>query len=233
MNLAEQFPGRTVSWSVGDAAKGTALVFGGSLFLVLAIAPFIRNLNGLAEPVALLLSLVLEGVLLLAVWRFGPWKYGLSWDALGLQPTLNNGAPMAVLALLGIVGFNVFYSAVITFLDVDALRPPALPPEMAEGLLLPIVGFFLVVLVAPVAEEVFYRGFLLPVFADRWGFLAGSGFVSLLFAVSHVVPGLLAPAFVSGMLLAWLYRRTGALWTCCLAHGAQNAMAFALFVVAP
>ena len=76
----------------------------------------------------------------------------------------------------------------------------------------------------------FYRGFLLPAFAQRWGFVGGATLVSALFAVSHVAPGIMLPAFVSGMLFAWLYRRTGSLWNCCLAHGAQNALAFAVTV---
>ena len=76
----------------------------------------------------------------------------------------------------------------------------------------------------------FFRGFLLPVFVGRWGFMWGAGFVSLVFGMSHGALGLLVPAFVTGMLLAWLYRRTGSLWNCCLAHGAQNALAFAVVV---
>lgn len=89
------------------------------------------------------------------------------------------------------------------------------------------LGFLATVVAAPIAEEVFFRGFLLPAFAVQWGFVPAAFASALLFGLTHVSLGLLAPAFVSGLILAWLYRRTGSLWNCILAHGIQNSLAFA------
>jgi len=166
-------------------------------------------------------------MLLVAIWRFGPWRYGRSWEALGLRARFNKGTPLALLVLLFSIGFAAVYTAVVSQLGQEGLTPPPLPNEMMETYLQRVATFGLIVVVAPVAEEAFFRGFLLPVFAQRWGFWVGASFVSLLFGTAHLAPGLMIPAFVSGMLLAWLYRRTGSLWNCFLAHSAQNALAFA------
>ena len=119
------------------------------------------------------------------------------------------------------------YLAIVSARGPGALQPPSLPEEMVETNLDRLAMFVLVVLLAPLAEETFFRGFLLPVLASRWGFLWGAVLTSLLFGVTHGALGMIVPAFATGMLLAWLYYRTRSLWSCLLAHGAQNALAFA------
>ena len=217
----------TVPWALRDAAKAAALVVGVAVLLVLAAALVSLAPGGTIPGSGLLFSAVLEGVLLLAVWRFGPWRYGQSWRALGLSAPLSRGALLALLVLLASLAFASIYTAAMNLLGLASLTPPPIPNELTKTYPERIAAFVLIVVVAPVAEESFFRGFLLPVFAGRWGFWVGASFVSGLFAMAHMAPGLLLPAFVSGMLLAWLYRRTGSLWNCCLAHGAQNALAFA------
>ena len=82
----------------------------------------------------------------------------------------------------------------------------------------------------PLAEETFFRGFVLNGLSRRWGFRAGAIGSALLFAASHGLTGLFIPVFMSGLVLAWVYRRTGSLWPAVLAHGSQNAIALAVAV---
>ncbi|MEK7814621.1 MAG: CPBP family intramembrane glutamic endopeptidase, partial [Chloroflexota bacterium] len=52
----------------------------------------------------------------------------------------------------------------------------------------------------------------------------------LVFSIFHLSqgsPGVLVPIFITGLLLAWLYYRTGSLWASIVAHGSQNAVALA------
>ncbi|MFH1141601.1 MAG: type II CAAX endopeptidase family protein [Chloroflexota bacterium] len=219
-----------VPWTLRDAARAVALVVGVVALLAFVSVLVFLVLGGTIPGSALVFSAALQVVLLLAVWRFGPWRYGQSWRALGLGAPLSSGAPLALRVLLASLAFVVLYTAAINVLGLERLSPPPIPDEMMKTYPERIAAFVLIVVVAPVAEESFFRGFLLPVFAVRWGFWAGASFVSVLFAVAHLVPGALLPVFVSGMLLAWLYRRTGSLWNCCLAHGAQNALAFAVAI---
>lgn len=203
------------------------MVLSVAILFVLAGNALHSVLSGGSEGVAsLLLLLALEGSLLLAVALFGPWKYGRSWASLGLVSGLKGGTPLALAVFGGIFLFSVAYTLLVRFLSLEALLPPGLPEAMSQGALQRALGLAATVMAAPLAEEVFFRGFLLPAFALQWGFLPGAVLTSSLFALSHVSLGLLLPAFVSGLLLAWLYRRTGSLWNCVLAHGIQNALAF-------
>ena len=230
VNNPDTFGNIGVPWTLKDTGKGLLVVLAGTGVLAVVAVQAFRLVDAPTAITVFLVSALLEGMLLLAVYLFGPWRYGQSWGALGIQATLNNGVPLALWVFLASLGFAVVYSAVVTTFGIDSLKPPQLPDQAIATYPLRIIGFLVIVVLAPVAEEVFFRGFLLPAFAQRWGFLGGATLVSGLFAVSHVAPGALLPAFVSGLLFAWLYRRTGSLWNCCLAHGAQNALAFAVTV---
>ena len=227
LNEIESTGWAAVPWTLRDAGWGIAIV------VVVAVLGFAaaRALGISGNP---LLALVLVGgglevVLLVAVWRRGPRRYGHSWESLGLARTFNGGASLALAVFLASLGFSILYAIVVWALGLDAMRPVQLPGELLDTFAQRIVLFGLIVLLAPFAEEVFFRGFLLPVFSARWGFLSGAVGVSAIFAIMHGA-GSFAPAFVSGMLFAWLYRRTRSLWNCCLAHGVQNALAFTVSV---
>lgn len=223
----------TVPWTAGDATRAIFLVVGASVLAMLGVTPLVRMFGGSDGVQWFLLAVVLEGLLLLAAWQFGPRRYGWPLGALGLKASLNNGVPLALLVFVAILAFSTAYLVAVSLLGLEELIPPRLEDLIPlDTYPQRLTAFFLVVALAPIAEEVFFRGYLLPVFVDRWGAPRGMAFVSLLFGISHVAPGLIIQVFVSGLLLAWLYRRTGSLWNCCLAHGALNALGFAVAVVA-
>lgn len=115
---------------------------------------------------------------------------------------------------------------------------PGVAEQMLEGpelLVLPMtsvadallnLGFFLVVVVlAPVVEELLFRGFLINRWGRRWGLPTGIVLSSAVFAVLHAHwVGL----FVFGLVMALLYVATGSLWAPILAHVLNNATAFGL-----
>lgn len=217
-----------VPWNLRDVSGAILLVLVGTLLLFI-IGGLVALVTGSLPALAVIvLSLALELLLIFGVWKFGLRRYGKSWSALGLIPSLNNGALLALLVLLASLALTFVYGIVVTFFGQDILAPEPLPGDLTETVLHRLAGFVVVVLLAPFAEEVFFRGFLLPAFANRWGFLVGAIISSGLFGISHVAPGSIVPAFMSGMLFAWLYHRTGSLWNTTIAHGAQNSLAFAL-----
>lgn len=215
-------------WSLADAARGVLLVFSIALVLIVAggaLTVLLADTPAQGIP-GLVMTLALEGSLVLSVAVFSVWKYRQPWAVLGFSPGAKGGRLLAVAAFGGIAGFSFIYSAAVSALGWDALLPPGLPPSFMHGAAQKLLAFLVTVVAAPLGEEVFFRGFLLPALAARWGFLLGTLASSALFAFSHVAPGLLLPAFASGILLAWVYRRTGSLWNCILAHGIQNTLAF-------
>lgn len=88
-------------------------------------------------------------------------------------------------------------------------------------------------IVGPIAEEVFFRGFAYQALRRRFGATAGIFTSALLFAVVHGNPVGLVPIFGIGIVLAFLYERTGSLAAPIGLHCANNLLVVAMFVVAP
>lgn len=93
------------------------------------------------------------------------------------------------------------------------------------------------VLVAPLFEELFFRGFLYPVLFRRIGYVAAMVLNSLLFALTH--EGQLAHAwapllvlFTVGMVLTYVRARTQSVACSFLVHSGYNAFLFGMIFVA-
>jgi membrane protease YdiL (CAAX protease family) len=80
-------------------------------------------------------------------------------------------------------------------------------------------------LVAPVCEEVFFRGFLLPGIARSMAVWLAIIVSSLLFGVAHADLGTLAPLVVIGLLLGLVRYKTRSLWPSIFLHTLNNTAA--------
>jgi membrane protease YdiL (CAAX protease family) len=77
------------------------------------------------------------------------------------------------------------------------------------------------VLIAPLVEELVFRGILFRTWEAQWGWFLAMIATSAAFAAYHAVP---FSAFVSSVILIALYRRTGSLRACILAHAIYNGL---------
>ncbi len=96
-------------------------------------------------------------------------------------------------------------------------------------------GYAVICLLAPVAEELVFRGaalrsLLLWQPQRRWLMIALS---ALLFAVSHMNPAQLLHPLFMGLLLGWLYERTRSVLPGIVFHWANNTVAYLLFHAYP
>lgn len=129
-----------------------------------------------------------------------------------------------------------------TSFDVPATdlvpNPAATPAKDDRHILLKMLGnhppirvLILILLAtciaAPIFEELFFRGFLFPAFAGRFGPLAAMIISGSLFGVAHafVVPlRMTVPLGVMGIALAWLLQQTKSLVPGMAVHGFVNAL---------
>lgn len=74
----------------------------------------------------------------------------------------------------------------------------------------------LAVSLGPVCEEIIYRGVLYRLWERQWGWVAGVVLSAAVFSAIH--PHNLIATFLSAVLYACLYRRTGTLWAPILCH---------------
>ncbi len=80
------------------------------------------------------------------------------------------------------------------------------------------------VVVAPVTEEILFRGMLLPGLRSSYGHTVAWVGSSLLFGISHVRPAAMVPAFLGGMVLGWARVRTNSVLPSIFLHAGINAL---------
>ena len=114
---------------------------------------------------------------------------------------------------------------------------PALPDTAGETLQKIIStpgGYFVIALLAPVVEEVVFRGAilrkLLSGMRSKWGAICIS---AILFALIHFNPAQIPHAFLMGWLMGWLYMRTGSIMPGVVFHWSNNTVAYLMTVAYP
>src|SRR4051794_3087947 len=110
--------------------------------------------------------------------------------------------------------------------------PDKLPDELGanESTLLAIFTGIFVIVVAPFAEEFFFRGFLFQALRNSWGTWAGALGSAVIFSAIHLAPDKFVQLAILGTALALLFAKTDSLWPCILLHALNNMLAFAVTV---
>lgn len=95
-------------------------------------------------------------------------------------------------------------------------------------------GYFAVGLLAPLCEELVFRGAVLRALLQwtprHWVAIAVS---ALLFALIHANPAQMPHAFLIGLLLGWLYYRTDSIVPGVVYHWVNNSIAYVLYNLYP
>jgi uncharacterized protein len=240
-------PGLTFVWSLlllGGYFVVQALVMGVGAVAAMLVDPaarqggdfagVLRGHMGLLFTIGTLVSAPLAVGATLAVARRGLARQGLADPRRALRRSLGMVRPRfaqvalwTAAALAVLVGYEWLASR---------LDRPSLPDFMVEfhasagwlpGLL------FVVVFLAPLVEEVLFRGFLLPgLAAGRLGPAGAIAVSALLFALVHTQydPFDMSAVLTLGLLLGAARHASGSLWLAYGLHAAINAVAAAQLV---
>ena len=191
------------------------------------VAPGAGSADQLAqEPLAFFVFIALEDlafllVVYVALFRSGVSSLrdmGLSRPSLG---SLGRGLGWGVLFLLTAGALTVLLAA----FGIQQDQAQQFPVEDAGRAGRFAVAFAGVVL-APFAEEVFFRGYVFRAMAARKGLARGLIYSSVLFGLIHLNLAAFLPISVGAVLLALAYHRSGDLWTAIVAHSVNNLFAF-------
>lgn len=83
-------------------------------------------------------------------------------------------------------------------------------------------SLFALSVVAPVTEELFFRGLVMHGFLSRYSALNSVLVSSILFGIIHLNPWQLISGVALGLLLGWWFVRTRSLWPCLAGHALAN-----------
>ncbi len=182
--------------------------------------------SSLATPEGVGLVMATQLASLALVWGFASWR-GARASVLQLKGerlswrTYVMGA-LGLIVLTGALEFLLY-----TVFKFDIFADTA---WLAEGLRSPLAWatVLIAVVLAPLWEELTFRGFLLAALAQtRLGFWGGALISNSLWTVMHggySWPGMVS-VFVAGLVLSWLVWRTGSLKPAIFAHAAGNMAA--------
>jgi membrane protease YdiL (CAAX protease family) len=208
-----------VPWTPRDVWIGIGLLIAW-LAVAIGASLFLRNL-ALEVNTGLFVSLA-ELLLLVPVWVLAVWRRGASWTRLGLRGfqggMLGLGCGLMLLSYL----LNLGYSTLLAFLDLT--MQPSLVPILAE-LSSPWLFAVGVVVIAPLVEEIFFRGFVFAGLRPRYGWKKAAIVSSACFALIHLQPTAVVPIFILGYIFAYLYHRSNSIWPAVLMHVSSNALA--------
>ncbi len=235
-------------------ADGIAGYAGPSPFIVLAAAltgsllvSALLSATGLfggGTPLALLVGVLISGAFYLGL--IGLLVVGtgaLTWAEMGFRrPTapalagdLGAGFVLGVVALFA----TAFVAAIlVTLLGVEPVGPVPVPTSIADE----VVDLLAAAIVAPIVEEVFFRGFATTAWARRIGPSRAILRGALFFALVHVLTiggadasqalRIAMIAFVAripvAFLLGWVFVRRDSLWASIALHATFNGVALVL-----
>lgn len=196
-------------------------------------------LMGVVHPFGAALTSLCTGILLCAAVVYGVYRtsirrYRLPWSALYVRHAgWRTYAWMACLFVPIALGGAVVNRITTSLTGAAAQNPEftlltrGVPASPGNFLLL----FVLLVVVLPVAEELFFRAFLYRMLRNElpaWAAAAGS---ALAYAGSHGVPGLMPWLFFMGIAYALIVERTRSVFSAIVVHGMVNALAVLSMIV--
>ena len=227
-------PMRFAPWDGGDILRALALIIFVSLAAAVPVSIVSLAIAGSKDvnddPTALavqfLAGMIFELVIVLAVWRFAVRKFHLTWAAFGIRrpergwPWLPFGIVVLAIAIVTLYG-------VVT--TAFGWKPDTDLPKATYNNTLPFaIAFVLAVFFAPIAEEIFFRGFLFGGLIRKWGPVPAALVTGAAFGLAHIFnPGglyIFLPISLIGVLFCWGYYYSRSLTTTIAAHFVFNLL---------
>jgi len=210
-------------WKLSEVAAALVVIFGA--YNLVGVALFLTTDNPLFYEYLAYALFFCPLILLCALWILrrhgrGREELGLVWD----QPwrTLFFGLGGSAAALL--MSYAAFFAVYFFFYLIAGRPPSAGETEQLRGIgggeLVLVIA--VVVLLAPVFEEIFFRGLFYSSLRRRLGPRAAVAVNGIIFGALHFQPIYMISLVLVGMVLAYLYEKTGSLFASMTAHALYN-----------
>ena len=211
-------------WGWGLSLAGLAVGFGPEVMLYVAALGMgtsagVVQVSTTGSAVALVVgSLFLYGWQTLAAWFFSLRIAGRRLALWGFTRPCKAFFWTIPVALAGVYAVSILHDLVVHPRQQNILSEF---PRTTPGIVLFVL---LAVVMSPFFEEIFFRGFLFRGFASSWGWVTGACVSAAIFSLAHLQLDIFVPLFALGFALAWVYKRTGSLWTAIAFHALFNAL---------
>jgi len=222
-----------VGWRGGMVAVGVLVAAGVMLIGTIIVAAFDPDLGTPAgrDAAQLVVALSLAGTALGFALADAGGRLREAFAKLGLGSRVALAAiGLAALAWVAYIIFAGFLTPLLQPDQQDVTRELGTNKDELGSV---AVAAFLIVIAAPISEEIFFRGFMFGGLRRSMSLLPAAVISAAVWGALHLGAGNVGVAIqlaVFGVILAWLYERSGTLWAPVLAHAINNTIAFVLLV---
>lgn len=177
------------------------------------------------------IAVVNVAILLFWLSRLHPgWAHAIGFPSRA-WPEIRAGVGFGLLLYPGIVfGVGIVVSLLLQALSHTTVTAPEQVPQHLPPFGVVVTVLYAVV-IAPIHEELFFRGILFRALRDRYGFGIGAISSGVAFGLLHYVPApffdsllLMSVMVFTGFALAFLYERRGNVVASMIAHATFNAI---------
>ncbi|NLK00083.1 MAG: CPBP family intramembrane metalloprotease [Clostridia bacterium] len=221
------------SWSFKDIAAALVFVLLGSYGFGMLLNLFFGN--SFSSALLLLIAGFFQTLLFLGAAFFIVFlKGGNGLGQLGLKKSIS--ADVLRKGFLG--GALLFVVVLLSGVVASFFIPMEAKPQPFVDILVKaetpfdiFVPFLVGGILAPLGEEIFFRGFAYPVLRGRFGAAYGIVGTAVFFSLLHFDIIRFLPIALGGVGLGWLYENTGSVYTPIIAHSVWNTAMLVLLLL--
>jgi membrane protease YdiL (CAAX protease family) len=193
---------------------------------------FFPNPQGSTKVLVILwMTLLSNGICVLAFLWMGRLRDRRTWAELGLSwPGWGTALKWSLIFFPITLGFSVVYGLILKYL----LHLPTPTQQVAtyfhyeHPLWIRMFALFVVIVSAPLTEELIYRGILHRALRQRFPFVLAASMSGLIFGLVHFELQALVPLVFLGFMFAFVYEKTRSLPLAMFLHAVNNTLAFLL-----
>jgi membrane protease YdiL (CAAX protease family) len=217
-------------WGPGRAFGGLAFLLVVVIGLAILVSAFDPDIKSLGAQVALQASLAATLILTALLFASRDLRGLAPRQWLGLRRPLRNPIWLALATYFGYVACAVVVSLLLSPHQEDITRDLG----GDSGTFGTVIAGVLIVIVAPISEEIFFRGFLFRGLRNGMHAVLAAVLASAIWGLFHYTGpgtwGVVVQITIFGLWLSWLYTRTGSIYPTMAVHMVNNAIAFAILI---
>jgi membrane protease YdiL (CAAX protease family) len=231
-------------WSIYEALAILAIIYFSKLaFSVPPINDWLKQIADFIYPSSptlahnFVVSIILLVFIFLSIGLLLKYRYHLPWTELGFSKGKDDPWLMAITAIAETFLLFVLIMAVdLIVLQLLFIRTD--PQETTQVVTTVhnwwgwVLSFVHLVVIAPLSEELYFRGFLFPALGKLMGQIIPAAIVtSIIFGAFHFDLVRFLPLSVGAFWFNYLYIRTGSIYSSMIAHGVWNFLMLVMVFV--